>query len=202
MFLLIILLFFVTVFTLAVLCVTLFKHCSAKDAAILCRDFLAETFCAVFSEETQPVFYPTIVGWDGYHILPQLVDTEFCEVRKNFTVCFCTRAKISSDWSLVCYEFSIQRKPDTLDDQTLSQIIQKQAEETVAITMRLYDCYLPTEPLTVIELTPSVLRVAFARNESGVRQISDYKRKLHRRSMAASRSEAHSAMSESWNHRG
>lgn len=124
------------------------KQCSAKDAAITFKKFLGDVTGELFAPTPPPKqLYPTCVGFDGNRVLPQLVDDAFSTVRANFVVCYCDRNNYHVDSNVMLYRFSIQRKPDSIDDDTLLPLIQKQCEEVLAKTMRLYDCYLPTEPL-------------------------------------------------------
>ena len=168
-------------FALTVLAVSLAKNCSTKNATIAVRDFLSEILDTLLKKKQKQQFYPTVAGYDGFRILPELVDSEFESVRRNFAVCYCTYCKVSNDENCVVYCFSIQRKPDSPDDGTLSALIQKQAEEVVTHTMRSCDYYLPAEPLTAVELFPAELRVAFARTEDGIKTLDKLKRGIRRR---------------------
>lgn len=145
--------------------------------------------------------YPVLVGYDGYRILPQLVDAEFAAVRENFASCYCTKITLKEDNTIIIYHFDIMRKPDGLDDDMLEQLIQKQSEEIVINTMRTYDCYLPVEPLTLVELLPHTLNVAFARNKAGIELLDRLKRKMRKRKALAARPENHT-MKEKWDDNG
>ncbi|WP_075721086.1 hypothetical protein [Roseburia sp. 499] len=182
---------------IAIACIMFCKNCSAKDATRILRKFFKDVASAICTASQPNQFYPTCVGFDGNRVLPQLVDDAFTTVRENFAVCYCDANNFHVDSNVMQYRFSIQRKPDSMDDETLLPLIQKQCEEVLAKTMRLYDCYLPPEPLTVVELFPNFLCVAFARNEEGIKEIDKYKCKIRRRKILEKQT-AHTQMSENW----
>lgn len=184
-------------FLIVIACIMFIKNCSAKDATRILQKFFKDIASAICTASQPKQFYPTLVGFDGNRILPQLVDVAFATVRKNFSVCYCDANDYQFNCNVMRYRFSIQRKPDSMDDDTLLPLIQKQCEEVLAQTMRLYDCYLPAEPLTVVELFPNFLFVAFARNEAGIKEIDAYKNKMRRRKAQAEQT-THSRMSENW----
>lgn len=187
----------------SVLTVTLYKNCSVRDATIICRDcvknFFGELLAALLEDAPVPErLYPVLVGWDGFRILPQLVDSEFSAVRENFASCYCIGITLPGDNTLVIYKFDIMRRPgSTLDDGMLQQLIQKQSEEILANTMRVYDCYIPAEPLTHTEVFPHALYVAFARNNAGIELLNRRKLKTQRRKALAERPER-PPMRERW----
>lgn len=180
----------------AVLIMVLVKKKSVEEAVRICKSFICKLFSALFSsEQVVNTIYPTIVGYDGYRVVPEFVDSEFQTVRNNFAVCYCSNFCLNPDY--IQYRFNIQRKLNSPADEELEPLIQKQAEEVVVKTMRLYDFYLPAEPLTVIELRHEVLLVAFARNEEGVRQLDRVKHSIRRRKYSAVQSD-NSSMTEDW----
>lgn len=183
---------------LSVFGVMLFKKCSVKEATIFCREFVKEVFRALFAPTPLPKqYYPTIVGWDGFRIVPNLVDSEFHIVRENFISCFCTYCGLRENEDLVLYQFDILRKPDSYEDEILEKIIQKQSEEIVTNTMRMYDFYLPSEPLTLAELFPTRLCVVFARTEDGIKKLDEEKQRMRKRKSLTSSSKK-DAMTETW----
>ena len=158
------------------------NKCSVKEAASVFFGFIKDVLAPVFAQEPPPKpTYPVLPGWDGHRVVPRLADADFAEVRGNFASCFCTNVVFSQDGSLVRYQFSIQRRPGSPEDGILGQIIQKQAEEACANTLRCYDCCFPPEPLTLAELYPHFLCVTFARTEDGIRRLDDRKRMLQKR---------------------
>lgn len=177
---------FGTGFILSIIGVMVFKKCSVKNATIICRDFTKDILGGLFEPAPPPIiYYPTIVGWDGTRIIPELVDSEFEAVCRNFACCFCTKFSLTND--LVMYQFDIIRSPNSYDDKVLSGIIQKQAEKVVTKTMRIYDCYLPPEPISLIELFDTRLCVAFARTEAGIKILDDRKHKIQKRKVMSNR---------------
>lgn len=195
-------LIFSIIFVISVLSVKFCKNCSVKDATIICKNcvknFLGELLTTLLEPvPAPPQLYPVLVGWDGYRIQPQFVDTEFSAVRANFASCYCTNITLSEDGALVVYRFDIMRKPGGLDDDVLGQLVQKQTEEVLANTMRCYDCYIPAEPLTLTEVFPHSLNVAFARNDAGIKILDKQKRKMQKRKSLSQRPE-NPPMREKW----
>lgn len=193
---------FVAVFAISVLSVKSCKNCSVKDATIICknsvRNFLGELLTALLEPVPAPTqLYPVLVGWDGCRVQPQFVDAEFSAVRANFASCYCTGITLSEDGTLAVYRFDIMRKPGGLDDDVLGQLVQKQTEEVLANTMRCYDCYIPAEPLTLTEVFPHSLNVAFARNDAGIKILDGQKRKMQKRK-ALSQHQGNPTMREKW----
>lgn len=176
------LLILIAVFSIAVAAIKAAQKCSVKEAAGICLKPVKDVLSVVFAQEPPPKpTYPVLPGWDGHRVVPRLADADFAEVRGNFASCFCTNVVFSQDGSLVRYQFSIQRRPGSPEDGILGQIIQKQAEEACANTLRCYDCCFPPEPLTLAELYPHFLCVTFARTEDGIRRLDDRKRMLQKR---------------------
>lgn len=177
------------------------KDCTIKEATLKCKNFCKEIINALFQPTPVPeVFYPVDVGFDGNRIVPQLVDDEFSKISENFASCYCIKGIVIPDGSLVQYAFSIMRKQDSMDDEYLEKLIQKQTEEVVAHTMRRYDFYLPTEPLTYVELQEHRLLVAFARNDAGIKKLDNKKRAVRRRKIEAAHT-SHSNLTENWEDR-
>lgn len=187
-------------FISAILITVLVKQCSVKEATILCRDFIKDIFKALCAPTPPPeVIYPTLVGYENGHFVPQFIDESFSKVCSNFAVCYCVGAEITADGSCALYTFSIQRKLDcSLGDADLAPLIQKEAEEVLTKTMRLYDCYLPAEPLTVIDLSPTTLRVAFARSEAGLKAIEGMKHSARKRRHISTTPDNKGSMTEKW----
>ncbi len=193
---------FGALFAISVLSVKFCKNCSVKDAAIICKNsvihFWKELLTALLEPApAQEPSYPVMVGWDGCRIQPQFVDSEFSAVRADFASCYCTNITLSEDGTLAVYRFDIMRKLGGLDDDVLGQLVQKQTEEILANTMRCYDCYLPAEPLTLTEIFPHVLYVAFARNEAGIKTLDEQKRKMQKRK-ALTEHPGNAPMRENW----
>lgn len=192
---------FIVGILVATLIMVLGKKKSIEEAVFICKNFIKRVFIELFSSEQTSisVVYPTIVGFDGNRVIPALVDQEFQTVRANFASCYCSAFSLNPN--NIQYRFNIQRKPDSPTDEVLEQLIQKQSEEILARTMRMYDCYFPTEPLTVTELRPEALFVAFARNEEGIKQLDRMKQNIRRRKHSASRQPDHGSMTEDWTDR-
>lgn len=175
------------------------KKKSVEEAVCICKDFIKKFFTELLSSgQAETNIYPTIVGYDGNRVIPAFVDQEFQAVRANFVSCYCSTFSLTPN--SIKYRFNIQRKPDSLPDEILEPLIQKQAEEILAKTMRMYDCYLPTEPLTVVELRPEALFVAFAHNEEGIKQLDRLKQNIRRRKYSAGQ-QNHGSMTEEWTDR-
>ena len=187
-------------YLLTVYCVRALKSCSTKEAAKICHGYIGR-FCtelreALFPPEPAPC-YPTIVGYDGNRIILSFVDEEFKIVRQNFAACFCTNTGISRDGHLVYYFFDIHRKPGSLPDDELLPLVTKQVEEALANTMRRYGCYMPPESLTLVELVPMRLCVAFARTGQGVESLNRRKAEIQQRKSLSHR-EPPAGMDEDW----
>lgn len=177
----------VLVFIIAVGFVMLIRRCSVREATASCVKFVKEIFDTLFAPEPPPkYYYPIIAGYDGYRILPQMVENEFSAVCDDFLSCVCVNFSVHDD--VVVYCFEILRKPHFLTDAELETMIQKQSEAVAIKTMRRYDTYLPAEPLTYIELFPTKLYVAFARTKEGIRLLDGRKmQRQHRKVKAAYR---------------
>ena len=168
--------------------ISVVKNCSGKEAAKILKKFMAETFGELFKPNPPPEpVYPVLVGYDGYRIVPELVNEEFSIIRNNFLFFYNNAAIIASDGHSVKYRFAIERKPDCPDDEILQSLIQKQAEEILTRTLLAYDCYMSAEALTAVELKPNCLYVAFARTQTGIQQLDDLKQRIRRRQIASKR---------------
>lgn len=190
-------------FTAGILGVKAVKKCSTAQAVQLCKKFIKDIFEALFQPEQppQPV-YPTVVGWDGYRIVPQLVTTEFKKVCANFDVCYLSGYKLEQDNNTVKYKFSVQRKSDCFSDEDLQTLIQKQSEEIVSGLLLTYGYNFPAEALTAVELQAHFLYVAFARTPEGIKQLDAWKQRILRR-QALRKCQKHAGeLSEEWKNGG
>ena len=181
------LLVIIILFIGAVLCVILAKQCSVKEATKLCKGFLTDISKELFAESTPPQYFPVLVGYDGTRIVPPFVDSEFKKISLNFDVCYFTQVTYTSNGNIVVYHFSIQRKADSLPDEQLEELLQKQAEEVLSKTMHDYDCYVPVEPLTAVKLRANDFLVAYARTQEGITKLDEVKKQAKRRYRKESR---------------
>lgn len=185
-------------FIVSVLLVMCIKNCSVKEATIICRDCIKDILISIFAPTPPPKqYYPTVVAWNGSRIDLKLVDAAFNSVRDNFASCFCTQCGFSESQDIVTYHFELIRKPNSLEDNVLQELIQKQSEEVVTNTMHTYDCYLAAEPITYVRLSACALDVIFARTADGVKMLDELKQKEQRRKVLETPS-VHDAMTETW----
>lgn len=193
-----ILLIAILVFIASIIIVTILKECTVKDATLLCCNFIKEVLAGIFNfffRAKNEIIYPSIVGYDHGVIVLTSVDKEFEKVRNNFETCYCTNAKYLDDY--VFYDFSIQRKPNSYDDDTLIELIQKESEEVVAQNMRMYNCFKSASELTTIELLPNTLTVYYARTSKGIEIIAEMK-KAKQLQKGMVKVEHNSSMTENW----
>ena len=175
------------------------KKCSIEEATKIFKNFTSSICNALLQSEQPPEpVYPVIVGYDGYRIVPRLVDEEFSAVRSNFSLCYINAFSVSSDGHSVKYRFAINRKPDSPDDESLQLLIQKQTEEILTRTLLSCDCYMPSEPLTAVELKQNCLYVAFARTQTGIQQLDEIKQRIRRRQIAGRRQAQNENFREQW----
>lgn len=172
---------FISFFIIAVFLVVLIEKCSIKEATIKCRNFVWDIVKYLFAPTPQPELgYPLYIGFDGYKIVPDLVDGEFREIEKNFDVCYCDGSSLLKDGSCIRYRFPIQRKKDTLDDRELSLLVQRQIEKIAFRYLQRENNNISAETVTLVELQPNFLYVAFALNQTGIEHITNRKRILRR----------------------
>lgn len=188
----------ILVFIASIIIVTLLKECAVRDATLLCCNFIKEVLAGIFNfffRAKNEIIYPSIVGYDHGVIVLTSVDKEFEKVRNNFETCYCTNAKYLDDY--VFYDFNIQRKPNSYDDDTLTELIQKESEEVVAKNMRVYNRFESASELTTIELLPNTLTVYYARTPKGIEMITDMRKKKQLRK-CMDKVEYNSSMTEKW----
>lgn len=179
--------------------ISVIKKCSAKEATKIFKQFIAQIFGELLKPTPPPEpVYPVLVGYDGYRIVPELVNEEFSIIRDNFLLLYTTGAIISPDGNSVKYRFAIERKPDCPDDEILQSLVQKQTEEILTRTLLAYDCYMSAETLTAVELMPNCLNVAFARTQTGIQQLDDLKQRIRRRQIASKRQRQNKEFREKW----
>lgn len=179
--------FLFCLFIIGVLCVALINRCSAKKATKICKKFITDIFMEIFTGDTQLQYFPVLVGYDGTRIVPPFVDSEFKKISLNFDVCYFTQVTYTSNGNIVVYHFSIQKKADSLPDEQLEELLQKQAEEVLSKTMHDYDCYVPVEPLTAVKLRTNDFLVAYARTQEGITKLDEVKKQAKRRYRKESR---------------
>lgn len=150
---------------------------SAGQAVAKALRWWAETILDSFGWGKPPLpEYPVHVGYDSMNILPQIVDKELEKMRKSFDSCYCQNYSVLKN--RIQYLFPVLFPKSAQDDmEHFKNLIQKQAEEGLVSHMRKFDCQLPAEPLTVIQLLSDSLIISYARNEEGIREIAETKRK-------------------------
>lgn len=148
---------------------------------------------------TPKQYYPVLVGWDGNRIVPRLVNEEFREVCANFAVCYNVQIGLTKDDDIIAYRFSIQRKTDSLPDEVLQVLIQRQTEQILTETMQTYNCYISAEPLTVVELRKHDLMVGFARTPDGITKIDTMKQNIMIKQNRKKQEHTSSTFTENWN---
>lgn len=152
-----------------------------------------------FSQKTEiPISYPVHIGWDGNRVNLLLVNKEFKKVIENFVVCYCCGYQYIFNNTCIAYYFEIQRKIDSLEDNILISIIQKQAEEVVAKTMIANECYQPAEPLTAVQLQQNRLIISYALNPSGIKELENHKHKTYLKNMEATKKIQQNNFVEDW----
>ncbi len=182
-----------------VLCVILAKQCSAKEATVICKNFLKEVFSTLLGNEPQNVIrFPVYVGWDGNRINLQLVNDSFKKVEEHFNVCYCTRTAELFQGNCISYVFEIQRKINTPEDEELELLIQKESEEILAKVMMCNEFFYPAELLTVVEIHQNILIITFATCPAGIEQIEKRKQFLYQRKMQSKKQSPHNEFSEAW----
>lgn len=181
--------------------ITLVKKCSPAEATQIVKRFLLEIgkeFLREVPARNPNPAYPVWVGYDGNRIIPAIVDKEFQKVSDNFLVCYCFRIAIAPDGNTIRYYFSILRKPDSADDDLLQTLLQKEVEEILTRTLLMYDCFLPAEVLTAVELQGTRLNVTFAQTPSGIQQLDALKQCTRRRQVLRKRKKICDNFSEDW----
>lgn len=194
----IIILFF-SLFPFTVFVISSCNKCTVEEAVKRCKDYCKKVFIALFQTEHQPqTVYPTVVGWDGFRIVPQFVNMEFKKVCANFDVCYLSGYKLEDDNNTVKYKFAVQRQQNSPSDEDLQTLIQKQAEEVLTELLLTYGCNLPAEALTAVELQPHFLYVAFARTPQGIQQLDALKQRILKRQASRKRQRHTGKLSEEW----
>lgn len=189
----------VVLFISAVVMVALLKKCSVKEATIICKQYIGQILEALSQTSSEPITYPTFVGWVDGRVIAQSVNEEFAKLRANFSVCFFDICKYFAENNCIAYRFKIKRKIDSLSDEDLQDLLQKQAEEVVTQNMQMYDFYLNPEPLTVIDLRQNDLIIAYAVTPDGVNQIDSIKRQIRTRQFhKAMKPASKDSLTEEW----
>lgn len=151
---------------------------SIGQAVVMALRWWGKTILDAFGwGSSSPPEYPIHIGFDGTCILPQIVDKELEKIEKSFDSCYCQRYSILDNQIQYLFPVLIPRSAQD-DIGHFKSLVQKQAEEGLVSHMRKYNCQLPAEPLTAIQLLTDSLIVYYARNEKGMYEIAEIKQKL------------------------
>lgn len=173
-------------------------NCSVLHLLSCCVEFVVSVIRFICRKTEIPIDYPVHIGWDGNRVNLLLVNKEFSKVIENFVVCYCCSYQYIFNNTCIAYYFEIQRKIDSLEDNILISIIQKQAEEVVAKKMYENDCTQSAESLTAVELEDNRLIIAYARNLSGIKALEDYKYNTYIKRMEATKKIQQNSFVEDW----
>lgn len=183
-----------TIYICSVIGIMMIKQCSVVEARTMFFSFLKGAFA--FSKK--PIIYPVIVGYDEGRIIPDTVNKEFSKIRDNFAVCYFRYHQFSKNNECILYVFDIQRKKDSLPDEELEILLQKQAEEVVTKTMQSNNCVMSAEPLTFITLKHDKLGVHYALTESGVNELDKLKQIARNRRITEKKQSNTNEFVEDW----
>ena len=167
----------IILFIITILCIVLIKGCSAVEATKICKTFIADIFKTLFTQDVPPQYFPVLVGYNETRIVPQFVESAFEKISRNFDIFYFLNVEFKmKNNDVVIYHFSIERKTDSLPDEKLELLLQRQAEEVLTKTMHNYDCYLSAEPLTAVRLRADDFLVMYARTQAGIPVLDELKR--------------------------
>lgn len=179
----------IIIFSTAVAAVMAIKKCSLKDSVHICRDFIWQIICELVGWDNQPTpKYPVHVGFDGYNIIPHLVDVEFREMLDSFPVCYCDSFRITEHTIEYFFPVMFPSRMD-VDESTFYLLIQKKAEKCVADHLKRYSCYVPAEPLTAVELQTEYMLITLAFDQIGIEQVRAFKSRKRQNAFQKQREE-------------
>lgn len=196
----------------ATVCVKQSRKCSVEEAVIEVTMYLVkyivqptrwicrEVWKALFGNSTLPEEYPTHLGLNGNVLDEVTVEKECTDLIALFKFCRCVSCKVQP--SFYAYYFSVIL-PENIsnEDESYKELVQKVAEKNVAEHMRLYGNpgSKDAADLVLTRLFKDHLEVYTARNEAGIRAISDAKQKMRLELIEKKRQEEGSVViEESW----
>lgn len=196
----------------ATVCVKQSRKCSVEEAVIEVTMYLVkyivqptrwicrEVWKALFGNSTLPEEYPTHLGLNGNVLDEVTVEKECTDLIALFKFCRCVSCKVQP--SFYAYYFSVIL-PENIsnEDESYKELVQKVAEKNVAEHMRLYGNpgSKDAADLVFTRLFKDHLEVYTARNEAGIRAISDAKQKMRLELIEKKRQEEGSVViEESW----
>lgn len=196
----------------ATVCVKQSRKCSVEEAVIEVTMYLVkyivqptrwicrEVWKALFGNSTLPEEYPTHLGLNGNVLDEVTVEKECTDLIALFKFCRCVSCKVQP--SFYAYYFSVIL-PENIsnEDESYKELVQKVAEKNVVEHMRLYGNpgSKDAADLVLTRLFKDHLEVYTARNEAGIRAISDAKQKMRLELIKKERQEEGSVViEESW----
>lgn len=184
---------------IVVILIALVQGCSVEEATQTFKKIIRDYLLALIKRKSEPTRYPTIVGCLDNRIIAQSVNEAFEKLRSNFSVCYFDVYSFFEENNCIAYRFRIRRKIDSLSDEDLQDLLQKQAEEVVAQNMQMYDCYLNPEPLTVVDLKKDFFIIACAVTSNGISKIDSIKANIRKRQFHnAMKPESNDSFTEEW----
>lgn len=180
----------IILFLLAVIFVKEVFHHPLDESVRICRNFILDIMKSLVGWEIQPpASYPVHIGFDGYNIIPRLVDVELKDMITEFPVCYCDRFNITDH--TIQYHLPLVL-PDQFyqEKESLELLIQKKAEKCVSDHLKKYGCYVPAEPLTVTEIFDSYMLLTVAKDPTGLECIAQKKQEQRRNSFLEQKQQA------------
>lgn len=151
-----------------------------------------------FRNNAPTVIYPLCFGYNGAQFVMPCVDKAFEGISSEFGACYCSQAEFGADYAFVTYSFAIQRKPHSIPDEDLEQLLQKKAERIVAHQLSLSGINAIAEPLTLVELQQNFLFVSYILNDSAIPEMNKRKRVIRESRIQEKMKNVSAPFTEKW----
>ena len=149
-----------------------------REATKMFIDFIKNIFHE-FSSDTkvQQASYPVFIGFNGYDIIPQHVETYFDELNNYFDVFYFDNFS-NTHPNRIIYRFKVGNIKVDMEYMDFLKLLQRVIEKILIQHLRNYDVYLPGDNLVSVNILNGVLCVSLAKNDVGIIENKDIRRKI------------------------
>lgn len=160
------------------------KKISTLEASRYCVDELTAIWKPISEKlykqfhKKEKINYPLWIGYDFQNeiFVRQWVMDIFKEISSDFEVFNSVFRKLTDNNNTITYKFDIVRKKDSLQDEELNRLIQKQAEKIATEYLQnSTNNNISADLVTAVDLCGDILGIAYAVTSEGVPCIENYK---------------------------
>lgn len=147
-----------------------------EEASRIVTNTLMDIIRGFSEKEIKFPIYPVFIGFNGYDIMPQNVENAFKELSNYFEMIYFDCYN-NNNPNRIVYRFKNANPKSDLEYIDLIELLQKIIETILVHHFREQDFYMPCDNLVAVRIQGDVLYVSIAKNDMGIIETKNYRRK-------------------------